>query len=114
MQGRKTDSKSETEKQALAFQDVFYGRNAHFLPCAWNNEESLGRALVDDAGITGNTDDTVFRLAIFMIKEYLETYLKYEDNQVSDESFKNFVNTIINKYTLVLLGRDYSYRRDTQ
>lgn len=98
---------AELERLCSEFQRTFYGSNPEYLGSAWNREDQLGRALVEDAGIGGDTSDAVKRLAAKIISDYLGVYLPYEEDKADDEQFRFGLEGIVEFYTHVLLGLPY-------
>ena len=105
--GKGVDMKEEIAALCADFQRTFYGKNPDYLGSAWNREDQLGAALVNDAGIGGDTDDAVERLAIKIISDFLGVYVPFEQEEIDDEQFQFGMNGTVEFYTHVLLGLPY-------
>ena len=86
------------------FQATMYGQNPEFLASAWNSPGQLGKALVEEAGIGGDTDDAVARLAAKIISDYLAVYIPFEQEKVSDDDFQFGLETVVETFSHILLG----------
>ncbi len=85
-------------------QKVFYGQDDRFQPFAWNRENTLGRALVDQCGIGGETSDAVFRMALRIARDYLRNLSAFEDDRIGDDYFKAEIDKMVALYTGILVG----------
>lgn len=85
-------------------QDTFYGKSDRFQVSAWHREKSLGKALVEGAGIGGDTSDAVSRVGLRIAKEFYRDLIAYEDGRIADEAMKSEVNKLVSLYVRVFLG----------
>jgi hypothetical protein len=86
------------------FQATMYGQSPEFLASAWNSPGQLGKALVEEAGIGGDTDDAVARLAAKIISDYLAVYIPFEQEAASDDDFQFGLETVVETFSHILLG----------
>lgn len=106
-EGKPIDMEAELGALCADFQRTFYGKNPDYLGSAWNREDQLGAALVNGAGIGGETSDAVERLAAKIISDFLGVYLPFEAEEMADEQFAFALEGIVEFYTHVLLGLPY-------
>lgn len=102
-----TDMQAGLKALCSDFQNTFYGKNPNFIASAWHREDQLGEALVNGAGMGGETGDAVERLAAKIISDYLAFYLPFEAEEIGDEQFQFGIEGVVEFYTHVLLGLPY-------
>lgn len=104
---KEEDVQVEESLKALAdeFQAIFYGKREGFsADSRWNRPEMLGYAITDVAGLGGSREDAVERLAVRLINEFLDLYMRFEEDLIDDEVFKFQADAMIEPYIYILIG----------
>lgn len=104
VKGDERDPVQDIPALATGLQKVFYGQDDRFQAFPWNRENVLGRMLVEQAGIGGDTSDAVYRVGIRIAKEYMQNLNAFEDDRISEDYFKAELDKMVALYTRVLVG----------
>lgn len=99
------DVEAKLKRLADDLQAIFYGKNPEFsVDGRWNRPEMLGYAITEICGLGGDRADAVERLGLRLINEFLDAYMRYEDDQIDDEGFQFECDALIETYVQILIG----------
>lgn len=91
-------------QKADELQRVLYGQDPAYQPSAWNSPDHLGRALVEDCGIGGDTGDAVRRATVRMIRDFIIDLAAHEEDRLSEQQMQAAVDDLIAKFTRIFVG----------
>jgi hypothetical protein len=102
--GEESDFIAEILGECKRIQGVFYGEDDSYSKSVWFCERWLGNALVNGSQMGGETSDAIVRLMFRMVGDFSRYYIKYEDDQISDEELNVELDKTIEFYILAILG----------
>lgn len=99
-----TDPMPTLEAAAQRFQTVFYGQDPAYRGSPWNSPRHLGRALVEQAGMGGDREDAVYRLAVRVMAEVARIVAEFEADKLTDQQVQDAIDAAVDLYRGALMG----------
>lgn len=98
------DPRPHVSSAADRLQAIFYGQDKEYLASGWNTEDSLGKFLVKDCGIGGDTKDAVRRIGVRIARDFYKILTAFEADDITDEKTQEKINALVKLFIQALLG----------